>query len=79
MLQQILSVGRAVLHLTDDTHQFGMQSVDAQVDHRTLTGLNDLVVELLLNLSYDLLDACGMDTSVGDEPDEVPDGRPHGG
>ena len=65
MLQQVLSIGRTVFHLTDDANQLGMQAVDTKVDGGTLTRLDNLVLQLLLHLGNDLLDTCGMDTSVG--------------
>ena len=64
MLQQVLAVRRAVFHLTDDTDQFGMQAVDTQVYCRTLTRLNNLVIELFLHLSHNFLDTGGMDTAI---------------
>ena len=44
-----------------------MQAVDTEVDGSALTGLNDLVVELLLDLGNHLLDTCRMDTTIADE------------
>ena len=44
-----------------------MQTVDTEVDGSTLTGFDDLVVELLLHLGDHFLDTCRMDTSVADE------------
>ena len=67
MLQQVLPVGRTVLHLTDQADQFGMQAVDAQIDGRALADLDDLLLDLLLHLGDHLLDAGGMDSAVGDE------------
>ena len=67
MLQQVLSVGRTVFHLADHADQFGVQSVDSQVDRRALADLDDLLLDLLLNLGDHLLDACGVDAAVGDE------------
>ena len=64
MLQQVLSIRRTILHLTDHTNQFRMQTVHSQIDHGTLTGLYDLVFHLLLHLRYHLLDTSRMDTSV---------------
>ena len=42
-----------------------MQAVDAQVDRRALAHLDDLLLDLLLHLGHDLLDACGVDAAVG--------------
>ena len=41
-----------------------MQTVDTQVDGSTLTSLDNLVVELLLNLGHNLLDTGRMDTTI---------------
>ncbi len=65
VLQQVLAVGGAVLHLTDQTYQFGMQAVDAQVDGRALADLDDLLLDLLLDLGDHLLDTGGVDAAVG--------------
>ena len=57
-----------------------MESVDSQVDGRALADLDDLLLDLLLNLGHDLLDACGVDAAVGDELVEcqASDFTPHG-
>ncbi len=44
-----------------------MESVDSEVYGGALSGLHDLVVELLLHLCHDLLDTCRVDTSVRHE------------
>ena len=44
-----------------------MQSVYTQVDSCALTGLDNLIVELLLNLSNNLFDTCRVDTSVANQ------------
>ena len=44
-----------------------MQSVDAEVDSRALTGLDNLVVYLLLHLLHNLLNTCRMDTTVSNK------------
>ena len=67
MLKQVLAIARAVFHLTDDTDKLRMQAVDTEVDSRTLTRLDNLVVELFLHLGNDLLDTCRMDTAVSHE------------
>ena len=67
MLQQILTIRRAVLHLTDQTDQLGVQTVNTQVDCGTLTHLDDLLLDLLLYLRNHLLDTCGVDTTVGNQ------------
>ena len=67
VLQQVLAVGRTVFHLADHADQFGVQSVDAEVYRRALADLDDLLLDLLLDLGHHLLDAGGVDTSVGDQ------------
>ena len=67
MLQQILTIRRTVLHLTDQTDQFGVQTVNTQVDCGALTHLDDLLLDLLLYLRNHLLDTCGVDTTVGNQ------------
>ncbi len=67
VLQEVLAVGGAVLHLADHTDQLGVQAVDAQVDGRALAHLDDLLLDLLADLRHHLLDAGGVDTAVGDQ------------
>ena len=67
VLQQVLTIRRAVLHLTDEANQLGVQAVDTQVDGGTLTHLDDLLLDLLLDLGNHLLDAGGVDAAVGHE------------
>ena len=67
VLQQVLSIGGAILHLADDAHQFGMETMDTEVDGRALSRLHYLGVELLLHLGDHLLDAGGVDAAVGHE------------
>ena len=42
-----------------------MQTVDTEVDGCTLTGLDDLIIQLLLYLGYHLLDTGWVDTTIG--------------
>ena len=67
VLEQVLSVGRAVFHFADEPDQLGVQSVYAQIDCRPLAGLDDLFLDLLLHLGYDLFDTRRVDASVGHE------------
>ena len=67
VLQQVLSVAGTIFHLTHDADQFGMQTMNTQVDSRALTCLHNLVIKLLLYLGNNLLDACGMDATVTDQ------------
>ncbi len=64
VLQQVLSVRRAILHLTNNSYQFGVQSMNAKVDGCAFSRLYDFVVELFLHLCHNFLDACRMDTTV---------------
>ena len=64
MLQEVLTVAAAVLHLADDADELRMQAVDAEVDGGALACLNNLVVKLLLHFCHHLLDASGVDASV---------------
>ena len=65
VLQQILTVGRAVFHFSHDADEFGMQSVDAQVDGGAFSGFDNLVVELFFHFGHHFFDACGVDAPVG--------------
>ena len=67
VLQEVLTVGRTVLHLTDDAEQFRVQAMYTQIDGRTLTRLHDFLLYLPLHLGHHLLDAGWMNTSVGHE------------
>ena len=44
-----------------------MEPVDSEVDGSALPDLDDLLLDLLLDLCHDLLDACWVDAAVGDE------------
>lgn len=44
-----------------------MQTMYTKVDGSTLTCLDNLVIELLLNLSNNFLDTCRVDTSVSNK------------
>ena len=65
MLQQVLSIAAAIFHFADDTYQLGMQTVDTQIDGCALACLHDLVVELLLHLVHNLLDAGRVYAAIG--------------
>ena len=65
MLQQVLTIRRTIFHLTDDTDQFRMQTVDTQVDGCTFTGFDNFFFHLFANFSHHFLDTSRMDTSVG--------------
>ena len=67
MLQQVLTVRRTVFHLTDDADEFGVQTMNTEVDGGALTSLDDLVVKLLLDFGNHLLDTCGVDTAIADQ------------
>jgi len=67
MLKKILAIARTVFHLAYHADKVGMQPVDAEVDGSTFAGLYDFFLNLLAHFIHDLLDACGMDASVGHE------------
>ncbi len=64
MLQEVLTIRRTILHLTDDTNQLWVQTMDTEVNSCTLTCLDDFIIQLLLHLGYHLLDTGWVDTSV---------------
>ena len=64
MLQQVLTIGGTIFHLTDDTDEFRMQSVDTQVDRGTLAGFNDFFFHLLAHLGNYFFDTGGVNTAV---------------
>ena len=45
--------------------------MDTEVNSGTLTYLYDLLLNLLLNLCYNLLDACGVDAAIGHTAAEI--------
>ncbi len=67
VLEKVLAVGRAVLHLSDDAHKLRVHAMDTQVDDCALTGFYYLVVELFLYLRDDFLNTCGMDATVDNQ------------
>ena len=64
MLQEVLTIRRTILHLTDDTNQLWVQTMDTEVDSCTLTSLDDFIIQLLLHLGNHLLNTGWVDTSV---------------
>ena len=64
MLKQVLSIRRAIFHLSNYPDELRMESMNTQVYCCTLTRLNDFVVKLFLYLGHNLLNTCGMDTAV---------------
>ena len=64
MLQQVLTIRRTIFHLTDDTDQFRMQTVDTQVDGSTFTRFNNFFFHLFAYFSYHFFDTGRMDTTV---------------
>ena len=64
MLQEILAVGRAILHLTDEADKLGVHPVDAKVDDGALPRLNDFLFDLLTHLGDDLLNACRVNATI---------------
>ncbi len=67
VLQQILTVARAVFHLAHHAYQVGVQSVYAQVDGGALAGFDDFLLDLPAYLGHHLLDAGRVYAAVGDE------------
>src|SRR5574344_682445 len=65
MLEKVLSIRTAILHLTNDTNEFGMQTMDSKIDGCALTGLDNLVLKLFLHLLHHLFNSCRMDTAIG--------------
>ena len=46
MLQEVLSIGGTIFHLTDDTDELWMKAMNTQVDSGTLTSLNHFFLNL---------------------------------
>ena len=67
VLEEVLPVGRAVLHLTDEADELGVHTMDTEVDDGALPRLDDLFLDLLTHLRDDLFDAGRVDTAVLDE------------
>ena len=67
VLQLVLAVRRAELEPTDDLDDLGVQAGHAGLVGRRLAFLLDLLLDLLLGLGDDLLDARRMDAPVLDE------------
>ena len=67
VLQQVLAVGGTVFHAADQADELHGHPMDAEVDAGALAGLEDLVLELLLDLRHDFLDAGRMDAAVDHE------------
>ena len=67
MLQEVLTIRRTVLHLTDDTNQLWVQTMNTEVDSCTLTSFDNFIIQLLLHLGYHLLDTGWVDTAVSNQ------------
>ena len=67
MLQQVLTIRTTVFHLTDDTNQFWMQTMDTQINGCALTCLDNLIIKLLLHFGNHLLNAGWVDTTIADK------------
>ena len=50
VLEEVLPVGRAVLHLTDEADELGVHTMDTEVDDGALPRLDDLFLDLLTHL-----------------------------
>ena len=64
MLKKVLTIRRAVFHLTNNTYQFRMQSMNTQVYSRAFSCFNNLVIKLLLHFCHHFLDTSWMYTSI---------------
>ena len=64
VLEQVLSVRRTVFHAAYQLDELDVHSVYAEVNAGPLSGLENLVLKLLLDLCYDFLDAGRVDTAV---------------
>ena len=67
VLEEVLPVGGAVLHLPDQTDELGMHAVDPEVDDRALPCLDDFFLYLLADLGDDFFDTCWVDAPILDE------------
>ena len=67
MLEKVLSIRRTVFHTSYEFHEFDVHTVDSKVNAGSLTGLEDFILKLFLDLSHDLFNTCRMDTSVHDK------------
>ena len=64
MLKEVLTIRGTVLHLADNADELRVKTVNAEVDGGSLTGLYDLVFDLLLNLVDHFLNAGRVDAAV---------------
>ena len=67
VLKQVLPVRGAVLHAAHHPDELALHVVDAQVNHRALSGLGDFLFNFLSDLVHHLLDAGRVDAAVGDK------------
>ena len=67
VLQDILTVARAVLHAAEQLYELGIYAVDVRFEHRALALGLDGGVDLLLSLGDHFLDARRVDAPVGNE------------
>ena len=67
VLEQVLSVRRAVFHTTHHADQVGVQSVYAQINGGALADLHDFLLDVLANLVHHFLNAGRVDAAVGDQ------------
>ena len=64
MLQQVLTIGRAVFHFADDANQFWVQAMYSKVNASALACFHYFIFHLFLHLGNDFFNACRVDTSV---------------
>src|SRR4029077_10585661 len=62
--EDVLPIRRPVAEPAEELEHLGMEVGDAERERRGLTFLEQLLIELLPHLVYELLDAGGMDAAV---------------
>ena len=64
MLQEVLPVRRAVLHLPDEADKLGVHPVDTKVNDGALPCLDDFFFDLLTHLGDHFLNACRVNATI---------------
>src|SRR5271166_1829751 len=70
MCQHVLRIAVAVLEHPDEFHEFGMNTMNSDLENRFLAGFADRLFNFLLGFAHNLLDAPRMDSAVRDQPFE---------
>src|SRR5437773_1495320 len=68
VLQDVLSVGRAVLHAAHELHELRVHPLDAGLVDRLLARLEDARLDLGPGLADHLFDAARVNATIGDQP-----------